>query len=71
MKENSEGGFLIPQTAYVDVIKPGRLWIPVRWIGQQFIYFGAWLRSFGYTKKEIHPHAEIMKAIEKYGVVRP
>lgn len=70
MKEESEGGYLIPQTAYIDIVKDGFRWVVVRWAGQRFINFGAWIRSFGYAKKEIHPYAEIMKRIKEVGIVK-
>lgn len=65
-----EGGYLIPETAYIDVVKDGEFWRAVRWVGWQFVKFGAMVKSFGYTKKEIHPHADLMEAIRKCKVVK-
>lgn len=67
---SEDGGYLIPQVAYVDIVKGGFGWFAVRWIGQRFINFGAKIRSFGYAQKEIHPYAEIMKRVEEIRIVK-
>ena len=56
-------GFILPDISYIDVAKSGLFWRVVRWVGQRFINFGAWVRAFGYAQKEIHPRQTFIEWI--------
>lgn len=58
------GGFLIPETSYIDEPRRGILFSAVRWLGQQVINFGAWLRSLGYSQREIHPYKVLLELMQ-------
>jgi hypothetical protein len=61
----NDGGFLIPETACIDVAKSGVFWALVRLSSRAFYRVGVYLAGLGCYKKEIHPHVELISMMRE------
>ena len=52
MPNDSQGGYLLPDTITTEVERGGVFFASVRGLGLIALRFGAWLHSLGYSKKE-------------------
>ena len=70
MDDKQAGGFLIPEIAYVDEARAGWFFLFVRCFGWRVVLFGAWIKSLGYSQREIHPHESLMQAMSNMRAIK-
>lgn len=62
---NNQGGFLLPEIAYIDKLRNGWVYRFARWIGDRFIILGIWIKGLGYYQVEIHPRKSLLEMMDK------
>lgn len=62
---DDQGGFLIPEVAYIDEKRKGFIFSLIRSIGWYIMCVGSFIRCIGYQKKKIYPRKALIESLQK------